>query len=1190
MSSFDCRLLQLVEIIKNRDQEYGLSDLFDKYGGAKGLAIKLKTDLDGGIATVDDLDDTLKERRNVYGKNEIPTKESPSFLELCWEAAQDATLIMLFVCAIVAIILGTTVECDPSKGWIEGFAILLAIAVVILVTATTDKQKDNQFKKLQADQENLKETLVHRKGERISIPPSDLVVGDVVELTGGDIIPTDGILISGVELLIDEAALTGEADAVHKTPDDKPFLLSGTSVRSGTGKMLVVCVGLYSQEGTINRLITGLGQEEVERLESLDNQVKSSSAGKAAMDGVLDQASSMDDAQDANMTSRRKKAAQTKESILTAKLNQLALDIGKYGAYAAGVCAFVLFIRNLVYDVYGVCQEHTHDYYYVGDSFSNDFTDANREAFPTYSNGTSLYISGYTCEFEEGWPNSNWKVLLHVVMTAVTVLVVAIPEGLPLAVTISLAYSVQKMMADQCLVRVLASCETMGNANTVCSDKTGTLTENKMSVVAAYFGCDASILKDLAVASAKLSAGFKQSFAQAIAINSNDRSEYKVDAQGNLEQSFNPTECAILKFADGMHGEDYKQIRAASVANGTVIHQINFDSKRKRMTTVVKHGAGFRVYVKGAVDMLTQFVTKFDNGDETTKAFTDADRDAVSTTIVPAFGKDALRTLLLAYKDVDVAADWTDEDSYMNDLVLMTIVGIQDPERKTVPGAVDTCRAAGVIVRMVTGDHKDTARAIAKNCHILTEAEANDPDCIMTGPEFRKRCVIKDGVVNQAEINKISPKLKVMARCSPEDKYHLVKGLIAAGQIVAVTGDGTNDAPALAEADVGFSMGIAGTQVAQAASDIVIQNDDFASIVKAISWGRNVYDAISKFLVFQLTVNVVAVLIVFICAVITGATPLGALQLLWVNMIMDTLASLALATEPPRPELMKREPYKRDCSVVSKPMLLMMCGHTFYQMAVMFFTCFYAHILFDIEYGLQVAHGCGDAPGLRHMTITFNVFVWMQLFNEVNARRIAGERNVFDGLLQNPFFYTIMIIQCVGQAVICQFGGSAFKIDPDGLDGAQWVYCLAFGAGELLWHQIILCFSPDIIPDFLENIFVIKLKEGGEEGEDEDAAPLSAGRPRSGSINSLSSVDSKTPASSGWGKIRNNRRLWTQVQAVAAFNSVREQAKARKVQEAGGYEMTDLRVDTLAAPTNQAAAVSAKHYSTDYVVLRKSVV
>jgi len=1188
MSSFGCRLLELVEIIKNRDQTYGLSDLKNKYGGVQGLATKLKTDLDGGIGTDGHLEETLQERRTVYGKNEIPTKESPSFLQLCWDAAHDETLIMLFVCAVVAIILGTTVECDPSKGWIEGFAILMAIAVVVLVTATTDKQKDNQFKKLQADQESLKETLVHRKGTRISIPPSQLVVGDVVELTGGDIIPTDGILISGVELLIDEAALTGEADAVHKTPDDKPFLLSGTSVRSGTGKMLVVCVGLYSQEGTINRLITGMGQEEVERLELLDGQAKSSSAGQAAMEGAVDQLSSMGDDQDANMTARRKKAAQTKESILTAKLNQLAIDIGKYGLYAAVLCAFVLFIRNLVYEVYGVCQEHTHDYYYVNGSFTGDFTDAQRSGYPAYGLADSLYISGYTCEYEEGWPNSNWKVILHVVMTAVTVLVVAIPEGLPLAVTISLAYSVQKMMADQCLVRVLASCETMGNANTVCSDKTGTLTENKMSVVAAYFGCDASIIKDLKVAANKLSGGFKKSFAEAIAINSNDRSEYKIDAQGNLEQSFNPTECAILKFADGMHADDYKKIRAASVANDTVIHQINFDSKRKRMTTVVKHGAGFRVYVKGAVDMLTQFITKIDNGDETLTDFTDADRDAIGATIVPTFGKDALRTLLLAYKDVDVAADWTDEDSYLNGLVLMTIVGIQDPERKTVPGAVDTCRAAGVIVRMVTGDHKDTARAIAKNCHILTEEEANDPDCIMTGPEFRKRCVIKDGVVNQAEIDKISPKLKVMARCSPEDKYHLVKGLIASGQIVAVTGDGTNDAPALAEADVGFSMGIAGTQVAQAASDIVIQNDDFASIVKAISWGRNVYDAISKFLVFQLTVNVVAVLIVFICAVITGATPLGALQLLWVNMIMDTLASLALATEPPRPELMQREPYKRDSSVVSKPMLLMMCGHTVYQMAVMFFTCFYAHILFDIEYGLQVAHGCGDAPGLRHMTITFNVFVWMQLFNELNSRRIAGERNVFDGLMQNPFFYTIMIIQCIGQVVICQFGGDAFKIDPAGLDGPQWGYCLAFGAGELVWHQLILFVDPSIIPDALENVFKITLKGVEDNDEDEDATPLSPVRARSGSIHSLSSADSKTTATSGWGKIRNNRRLMAQVQAVAAFNSVREQAKARKMQEAGEFEMTGIRVDRLAAPTNQASA--AKHYSTDYVVLRKSVV
>ena len=991
--------------------------------------------------------------------------------------------------------------------------------------------------------------------------------------------------IASVELLIDEAALTGEADAVIKTRDEKPFLLSGTSVRSGTGQMLVVCVGLYSQEGTINRLITGMGEEEVERLEKLDQEAAANlSSDKAtrkastmAMDGAIDKASKMTKEEDELMTERRKKGSQTKESILTAKLNQLALDIGKYGGYAAALCAFVLAVRFVV-DVYAYCQTHTVT-----------------ETRLMYD-GTNITISGTHCRMEDGWPDSNWSKVLHFIMTAVTVLVVAIPEGLPLAVTISLAYSVQKMMEDKCLVRVLASCETMGNANTVCSDKTGTLTENKMSVVAGYFGVQSTIMKDVTKAATKFSDDFKNSFAEAIALNSNDRSTYEIDGEGTLKQNFNPTECAILKFADSMNGKDYKAIRAAAASAGTVVHQINFDSKRKRMTTVVQRNGGFRIYVKGAVDMLTQYITKIDAGDGTTRDFSDANRNEIENSIVPDFGKDALRTLLLAYKDVPAALDWSDEESFISGLVLQTIVGIQDPERPGVPDAVELCRSAGVTVRMVTGDHKDTARAIAINCKILTREEAADPDCIMTGPEFRKRCVIKDGVVNQAEINKIQKKLRVMARCSPEDKFHLVKGLIAAGQIVAVTGDGTNDAPALAEADVGFSMGIAGTQVAQAASDIVIQNDDFASIVQAISWGRNVYDAISKFLVFQLTVNIVAVLIVFICAVSTGATPLGALQLLWVNMIMDTLASLALATEPPREELMHRKPYGRDASVVSKIMLRQMLGHTIYQLAVMFFTCFYAHIIFDISYGLEPPHSkCAEADGVRHMTITFNVFVWMQLFNEVNSRRIAGERNVFQGLMNNPFFYTIMAIQAFGQAFICQYGGDAFKIDPEGLNAWEWLYCLGFGVGELFVHQLILFVDPEIIPQWMEDIFKIELKDDGEDVDSNDDEGSPAPRMRSssfGSTNSINSTNSNNqPAgASGWAKIRNNKRLMTQCKVVAAFKSVRAEAVAKRLADNNGVmPMDDVRVDTLTRPSQQAAAVKrapSSHYSTDYVVLK----
>ena len=264
------------------------------------------------------------------------------------------------------------------------------------------------------------------------------------------------------------------------------------------------------------------------------------------------------------------------------------------------------------------------------------------------------------------------------------------------------------------------------------------------------------------------------------------------------------------------------------------------------------------------------------------------------TGTIEAYAGRALRVLLFAYRDFTQPVNWEDEDALLCDLTLQFLVGIQDPVRDEVPEAVATCLRAGVTVRMVTGDNIATAKAIALNCGII---HPNDGFLVIDGPAFRKRVLHRDGTIKFSEFKEIAPRIRVMARCSPTDKYTLVKGLIRMGEVVAVTGDGTNDGPALSEADVGFAMGIAGTGVAREASDIIITDDNFNSIVKAVSWGRNVYDSISKFLQFQLTVNVVAILLAVIGIFSYGNSPLGAVQMLWVNLIMDTLASLALATE-----------------------------------------------------------------------------------------------------------------------------------------------------------------------------------------------------------------------------------------------------------------------------------------------------
>jgi Ca2+ transporting ATPase len=344
----------------------------------------------------------------------------------------------------------------------------------------------------------------------------------------------------------------------------------------------------------------------------------------------------------------------------------------------------------------------------------------------------------------------------------------------------------------------------------------------------------------------------------------------------------------------------------------------------------------------------------------------------------------------------------------VSNLVCLCICGIQDPVRPEVPGAISKCKSAGIVVRMVTGDNLNTARSIARQCGIIG---ANDDFLVIEGKDFNNRIRDANGNVDQAKVDAIWPKLRVLARSSPTDKYVLVKHIIESKlnpnrEVVAVTGDGTNDGPALKKADVGFAMGIQGTDVAKEASDIILTDDNFNSIVKAVMWGRNVYDSIAKFLQFQLTVNVVAVICAFVGACVVARSPLRAVQMLWVNLIMDTLASLALATEPPTEELLKRRPYGRTKALISKRMIMTILGQSVYQLAVVFTLLFAGPQLFDMDSALN-----DEAfKPTQHFTMIFNSFVLMTLFNEINSRKIHGERNVFSGLFSNPIFYTIWIV------------------------------------------------------------------------------------------------------------------------------------------------------------------------------------
>ncbi|XP_051961932.1 plasma membrane calcium-transporting ATPase 3-like isoform X1 [Xyrauchen texanus] len=1015
---FGVTLEELQSLMEMRGPE-ALQKIQENYGDADGLCQRLKSSTSDGLS---DNPIDLEKRRQTFGQNFIPPKKPKTFLQLVWEALQDVTLIILEIAAIISLGLsfyqppghesegcgkvsgGVEDDGEAEAGWIEGAAILLSVICVVLVTAFNDWSKEKQFRGLQSRIEQEQRFAVVRNGNVIQIPVAEMVVGDMAQVKYGDLLPADGILIQGNDLKIDESSLTGESDHVRKSADKDPMLLSGTHVMEGSGRMLVTAVGVNSQTGIIFTLL-GAGEGEEEKKEK---------KAKKQDGAVAMEMQPLKSAEGGEVEEREKKKSNVpkkEKSVLQGKLTKLAVQIGKAGLVMSAITVIILVL------------------YFVIETFVVEGQSWLPECTPVY---VQYFVKFF--------------------IIGVTVLVVAVPEGLPLAVTISLAYSVKKMMKDNNLVRHLDACETMGNATAICSDKTGTLTTNRMTVVQAFL--NDQHFREIPDPS-QINPNTLEMIVNAISINCAYTSKIMPpDVEGGLpKQVGNKTECGLLGFLLGLK-RDYVPVRE-QIPEEKLYKVYTFNSVRKSMSTVVQMPDGsFRLYSKGASEILLKKCSGILGANGEPRSFRPRDRDEMVKKVIEPMACEGLRTICIGYRDLacNPEPDWDNEAEIVTDLTCIAVVGIEDPVRPEVPDAIRKCQRAGITVRMVTGDNINTARAIAAKCGII---QPGDDFLCLDGKEFNRRIRNEKGEVEQERIDKIWPKLRVLARSSPTDKHTLVKGIIDSTvleqrQVVAVTGDGTNDGPALKKADVGFAMGIAGTDVAKEASDIILTDDNFSSIVKAVMWGRNVYDSISKFLQFQLTVNVVAVIVAFTGACITQDSPLKAVQMLWVNLIMDTFASLALATEPPTEALLLRKPYGRNNPLISLTMMKNILGHGVYQLIIIFTLLFVGEKIFNIDSGRNAPL---HSPPSEHYTIIFNTFVLMQLFNEINARKIHGERNVFDGIFGNPIFCSIVLGTFVMQIVIVQFGGKPFSCSP--LNMEQWLWCLFVGVGELLWGQLI---------------------------------------------------------------------------------------------------------------------------------------
>ncbi|RAQ40356.1 calcium-translocating P-type ATPase, PMCA-type [Arthrospira sp. O9.13F] len=907
----------------------------------------------------------------------------------------DPVIRILIMAAAIAISLGIV-----NGNYVEGIGIIVAIALATTLAFLNEYKANQEFDILNRMNDEVPIKVI-RDHSFTTIPKKDIVVGDIVIIELGDEIPADGQLVEAVSLRVNEASLTGESEAVKKLgksqleasgelpdsayPPDR--LLRGTVVTDGHGTFEVTAVGDSTEIGQTAQLVCEITNIDTPLKQQLDRLSRLIGVLGLAIAVLID-------------------IALVVRGILTGNLN---LSLGQWYIVALAVTSLIITLVRvwlpIVYDGLEISGYEATVPEWLEDDHAIGWVKSTLIGLLVFGVGIAIgYGGNFIPDNVSDWiPASAATEFVTYFMIAVAVIVVAVPEGLALSVTLSLAYSMRKMTKQNNLVRRMHACETIGAATVICSDKTGTLTMNKMQVQEINFpSFSHDIPSDL--------------LTEAIAANSTANLEQHENQKSKAIG--NPTEAALLLWLE------QNQIDYLSERNRfEVKQQLAFTPDLKYMVTLGISAINNQeiMHIKGAPDIVLGHCSSY-LSEKGVITLTPESRRLISQELKNC-DAGGMRTLGFAYiPQPQLEGDDLNVDD-RQDVVWLGFVAIADPVRPEVPEAVRQCRQAGIDIKMITGDSLLTAAQIGSQIGIIDENDTSE--AYITGSQLRE--------MDDELASKTLKKVRVIGRARPQDKQRIVQLLQAQGEVVAVTGDGTNDAAALNQAQVGLAMG-SGTFVAKEASDIILLDDSFRSVKQAVLWGRSLYQNIQKFILFQLTINVVACIIALLGPFIGINLPFTVIQLLWVNLIMDTFAALALATEPPSERVMEVPPRNPEDFIISPAM-----SSSIFTVGAAFLVILVGFLLY-IQSDHQVT--------AYELSLFFTSFVMLQFWNLFNAKCFGSKDSVLSQLWQNPSFLAIAGVIFIGQILIVQFGGSIFRTVP--LCLTDWLWIIG-GTSLVLW-------------------------------------------------------------------------------------------------------------------------------------------